>query len=68
MQLILSFDWTYRLLMDVLDFQHSLLPWIGKTAKLMGIYVSDTLRQHGLDLTKEQLILLKLLHERDGLM
>lgn len=46
----------------------SLLPWISKTSKLLGIYVADVFKSRGMDLTREQLIFLKLLKEKDGRM
>jgi DNA-binding MarR family transcriptional regulator len=44
-----------------------LLPWIGKTAKFIDYYVFDYLKEHNIDLTKEQFIVLKYLNEKDGL-
>lgn len=54
--------------MQLPDFEKTLIPWIGKTAKMMGTYFAEKLRQHELDLTKEQMALLKKLHEGDGQM
>ncbi len=45
----------------------SLLPWIGKTAKYVDIYVYDYMKDNGIDLSKEQFIVLKYLHDKDGL-
>lgn len=44
----------------------SLLPWIGKTAKFMDYYISDFMKCQGVDISKEQFIVLKYLHEKDG--
>jgi len=49
-----------------IDFEKSVAPWIGKTAKLMSIFIKDAFAEHAVDLTKEQFILLKVLHEQDG--
>lgn len=45
----------------------SLLPWIGKTAKFIDYHIADYMKDQGIDLSKEQFIVLKYLHERDGL-
>jgi len=49
-----------------LNFEKSVAPWIGKTAKLMSIFIKDAFAKHAVDLTKEQFILLKVLHDQDG--
>lgn len=51
-------------LKDLID--ESLIPMIGKTAKYMGLFISDHLAKHQFDLTKEQFLLLKVLHHEDG--
>ena len=45
----------------------SLLPWIGKTAKFVDIYVHDHMKAQSIDLSKEQFIVLKYLNDKDGL-
>ena len=52
--------------MDSSQNEHSIIPWIGKTAKFIGYYFSDALKEQGIDLSKEQFLLLKYLHEQDG--
>jgi len=44
-----------------------LLPWIGRTAKFMDLYLFDFFKEHGIDLSKEQFIVLKYLNDSDGL-
>ena len=44
----------------------SLIPWIGKTAKFMGYYIGDYMKSHGINISKEQFIVLKYLDEKDG--
>ncbi|MEL4455130.1 MarR family transcriptional regulator [Lutimonas vermicola] len=44
----------------------SLIPWIGKTAKFMDYYIGDYMKSRGIDLSKEQFIVLKYLNESDG--
>ena len=51
-----------------INMKETLLPWIGKTAKILGIYIIDKMNEKGIDLTKEQWVLLKVLHEEDGQM
>lgn len=42
------------------------MPWIGKTGKMMHIFMADKLKQNGLNMTMEQAIILKILHDEDG--
>jgi DNA-binding MarR family transcriptional regulator len=50
-----------------IDLEKSLGPWIGKTTKIVDYYLHEAFQQHGLDVTKEQMIVLKKLHHEDGL-
>lgn len=52
--------------MKLPDYQNIVLPWVGKTAKMMTIFITDKFKQHGLDLTLEQMIILKILQDKDG--
>ncbi|MEO0525893.1 MAG: MarR family transcriptional regulator [Bacteroidota bacterium] len=49
------------------DFEKSIGPWLGKTSKMVDYHLQEELQRHGLDLSKEQMIVLKKLHEEDGL-
>ena len=51
----------------VVDFENSIGPWLGKTVKILEYYLQERFNSHGLDLTKEQMIVLKRLHDTDGL-
>ncbi|MEX0290154.1 MAG: MarR family winged helix-turn-helix transcriptional regulator [Flavobacteriaceae bacterium] len=50
-----------------IDFDGSIGPWIGKTTKIVDYYLQEIFNKHGVDLTKEQMIVLKKLHDTDGL-
>ncbi len=52
---------------EIVDFENSIGPWLGKTVKIIEYYLQEALDEHGIDLTKEQMIVLKKLHEQDGL-
>ena len=52
---------------DKIDFESSIAPWFGKTAKIVDYFIHEAMQQKQLDLTKEQMIVLKKLHDRDGL-
>jgi len=52
---------------DIVDFENSIGPWLGKTVKIIEYYLQEALDKNGIDLTKEQMIVLKKLHEQDGL-
>ena len=51
---------------EIINMENSLLPWMGRTNKVLDYYISDKLRENGIELTKVQLILLKKLKEVDG--
>lgn len=44
----------------------TLIPWIGKTAKFMDYYIADFMKSQGINISKEQFIVLKHLDENDG--
>ncbi|PHR73695.1 MAG: MarR family transcriptional regulator [Lutibacter sp.] len=50
-----------------IDFENSIAPWLGKTVKVTDYFLQEALKENDLDLTKEQLIVLKKLHDQDGL-
>lgn len=54
--------------MKLPDIEQSIMPWIGKTGKWMGCFIADKFKEHHLNLTIEQWVVLKVLHENDGLM
>jgi DNA-binding MarR family transcriptional regulator len=45
---------------------NSLLPRVGKLAKSIDFYLKDRFAEQGVLLTKEQFLLLKILHDEDG--
>ena len=49
------------------DIENSIGPWLGKTVKILEYYLQERFNNHKLDLTKEQMIVLKRLHDKDGL-
>lgn len=51
----------------VVDFESSIGPWLGITVKVLEYHMHDAFKEHGLDLTKEQMIVLKRLHDQDGM-
>ncbi len=53
--------------MSNVDFENSIGPWLGKTVKILEYYLQERFNKHELDLTKEQMIVLKRLHDKDGL-
>lgn len=50
-----------------IDFENSIVPWLGRTIKGIDYAFQELLKHHDLDLTKEQMIVLKKLHDEDGL-
>ncbi len=52
--------------MKIPEMEESVLPWIGKTAKMMAIFIGDRFKKKGMDLSLQQMIILKILNEEDG--
>ena len=48
------------------DFEDSIAPWLGKTVKIVEYFLHEEMLKQGLDLSKEQMIVLKKLHEQNG--
>ena len=48
----------------IYDFENSIGPWIRKNGKLMDYIILESLKSNNLDLTKEQMIVLKKLHDK----
>jgi DNA-binding MarR family transcriptional regulator len=42
----------------VIDFDSNILPWLGRTSKVVDFYVADYLKSRGIELSKVQMILL----------
>lgn len=49
-----------------IDYDNCIAPWLGKTTKVVDYHLQEMLNLTALDLTKEQMIVLKILHEKDG--
>lgn len=43
-----------------------MIPWVGKTAKMMGYFISDGLKENGIDLSKEHFLMLMFLRKEQG--
>ena len=54
--------------MEFVELKNTLGPWLGKTSKMIGCLINDTLLDNGIDLTREQWVILIKLHDKDGLM
>lgn len=52
---------------STIDFENSIGPWLGKTIKIIDIKLHEQFNLHGVDLTKEQMVVLKKLSLKDGL-
>jgi DNA-binding MarR family transcriptional regulator len=50
-----------------IDFENSIGPWMGRTVKIADYFIQESFKKNNLDLTKEQMIVLKKLHDQDGL-
>lgn len=45
------------------DFNKTIAPWLGKTSKMMNMYISDVFNRNNIQITKQQWIVLKILHD-----
>ena len=50
-----------------IDFENSIGPWLGKTVKIVDYQLFEAFTKANLDLTKEQMVVLKKLHHENGL-
>ena len=50
-----------------IDFENSIGPWLGRTGKIVDYFIQESFKLNNLDLTKEQMIVLKKLNDQDGL-
>lgn len=50
-----------------MDIEQTLLPWLGKTMKMIHIHIQELFDEYGISLTKTQWVLLKKLNEKDGI-
>jgi len=50
-----------------IDFDNSVGPWLGKTINIIDYHLLELFKENDLDLTKEQMIVLKKLHDHDGI-
>ena len=57
----------YTIMMEIdinkSDFNKTIGPWIGKTSKMMHMYISNVFQKNNIQVTKEQWVVLKILHE-----
>ncbi len=50
----------------MLELGKQLIPWLGKTAKMLDYSQTKELQSHGFELTKEQFVVLRVLSECNG--
>lgn len=50
-----------------IDFETSVGPWLGRTVKMLEYHLQEVFDKHNIDLTKEQMVVLKKLYEQDGI-
>ncbi len=48
-------------------FKEAILPYLGKTNKVIHFYINEKFKDNDIDLKKEQAILLNIIHTNDGL-
>lgn len=49
-----------------IDLDKTMLPWLGRTMKGIDLFMADFFKTNGIDLTKVQLITLRILSQNDG--
>ncbi|SNR33693.1 MarR family winged helix-turn-helix transcriptional regulator [Lutibacter flavus] len=45
------------------EFNKTIAPWLGKTSKMLNMYILDVFNKNNIQLTKQQWVVLKILHE-----
>ncbi len=67
MQLIILFIYLHFMNIEnnTSEFNKTLAPWIGKTFKMINMYIWDVLKANNIHVTKEQWIVLKILQENN---
>jgi len=50
----------------MINIDNTLMPWIGRSMKVIDYFIMDRFLQHGIELTKVQWLLLKRLKEMNG--
>lgn len=50
----------------MIDVDNTLMPWIGRSMKVIDSFIMDRFMQHGIELTKVQWLMLKRLKELNG--
>ncbi|SDW75366.1 DNA-binding transcriptional regulator, MarR family [Lutibacter oricola] len=50
-----------------MDAEENLIPWIGRTGKMLGAVIKSILKSNAINLTREQFIILKILEKNNGL-
>ena len=50
----------------MIDIDKTLMPWIGRSMKVIDYYIMDRFSENGIGLTKVQWLLLKILYEMNG--
>jgi DNA-binding MarR family transcriptional regulator len=50
----------------MLEFEKTMMPWIGRSMKVIDYFIMDRFAQNGIELTKVQWLLLKRLKELNG--
>jgi DNA-binding MarR family transcriptional regulator len=51
----------------IIDFEKSLGPWLGRTMKMVDLHLQEAFNATKIDITKEQMIVLKRLQGQDGM-
>ncbi len=46
--------------------EDSIIPWVGKTSKMIDFFLQENFKNKGIYLSKEQVVVLKILHRKDG--
>lgn len=54
-------------IVENVDFEKSIGPWMGKTVKMVDYHMHELFQKENLDISKEQMIVLKKLHEHGSL-
>ena len=67
MQLKFNFAFSILIIKKLSDeLNESIVPWIGKTGKMLHLFLTEKFKNHNIKLTLEQFVVLRVLHAKDG--
>lgn len=61
---LISFAFQFKIMLE--QFEKSLIPWMGKTIKMIDYIIENVFEENQIDLSKIQFVLLKIIQDNEG--